>query len=187
MKYKTLIIIISVALLLFGCQKSKLITHEETDENTGSQVDIHDFSFIKMAPESKKKQNLNDVIKILLIENADMLDSGFAIDIENEQVYIDPLVGSRGVRTTIEEPSQLHDAEDLIEILEEYKVQDWKAHYTHWHSREDEYGWYLLLQFADGSVEKHGGSGVKMNKVHPKNFNPFYKELKEAIEERVDS
>lgn len=152
-----------------------------------SRVDIYDFAFIKRAPETDEKQPLDDVIKVLFIKNDGSLDTGYAVDFENNEVYIDPMIGSRGVRTGVETPKKLENASQLFSILEEHHVQDWKSSYSQKNQDdfEDGTGWQFWLQFSDGSVEKHSGSGVDVEKTRPENFSAFSQDFSEAIEKNV--
>lgn len=173
------------AMLLVACQNKNPISHSEFEDETGSVIDIYDFSFIKHAPESKKKQDIKDVIKLYFIENDSSLDTGFAIDIENNFVYIDPRVGSHGVRRTNDDPDELQDTQKFIDLLKEYDVQNWRKRYSDTNDDEDGYGWKLILQYTDGSIEQHSGSGTDMKKITPNNFYPFTKDLAEIVEKEL--
>jgi len=170
-----------------ACGKGK-ITHEENEVDTMSKIDIYDFAFIKRAPETTEKQDLTDVIKIYFIENDSSLNSGYAIDIEENEAYVDPMIGSRGVRTGVDDPVHINNASDLIDTLEKYHVQDWETDYTVENSSDYEDGgsWQLWIQYTDGSVEKHGGSGTSYQKMTPENYSDFKKEFKASVEERIE-
>src|SRR5690625_6429238 len=105
-------------LSLFGCQDFGMedTNQEENEGKDMYQVDIFDFAFIKKAPEATEKHDINNVIKVYFNENDSSLDKGFAIDLEKEHVFINPRMGSRGVRTSIEEPIQVSDITSIIEV-----------------------------------------------------------------------
>ena len=172
-----------VVCFLAACQFKNPISHSEGGGNTESTIDIYDFSFIKLAPNSKKKQDVDDLIKIYFIENDSSLDTGFAVDIENELVYIDPRVGSRGIRRTNDDPDEINNAEDFIDLVEKYEVQNWKKRYADHLDVEDGYGWKLILQYAYGTIETHSGSGIDMEKITPSNFYSFTKDLALAVKQ----
>jgi len=77
----------------------------------------------------------------------------------------------------------------LSEILKKYDVQDWKDDYTTENpdTYEDGYGWQLWLQYEDGTVEKHGGTGTTVEKVTPENFQDFKTELSTFMDEKISS
>lgn len=168
-------------IVCFGCQKS--VDKNEMDEET------FDFAFIKQAPEATEKHDIKKVIKVYFNENDSSLDKGFAIDLEEKNVYINPRMGSRGIRTSIEKPVNVGDIDGVLEVLEQHNVQNWKDDYTFENpdSYQDGYGWQLWLQFEDGTVEKHKGSGTKKDKITPENFNEFVKELTDFVEGKLQS
>lgn len=176
---RKMFIILLVIITCFGCQES--FSKGEIDEI------VFDFKKIGKAPEATEKQEIDKVIKVYFNENDSSLDKGFAIDLEDENVYINPRMGSRGIRTSIEEPVHVSDIDGVLEVLKKYNVQKWKDDYTFESpdSYQDGYGWQLWLQFEDGTVEKHKGSGTKKDKVTPDNFNEFSKELRSFIEGKL--
>src|SRR5699024_7988748 len=123
--------------------------------------------------------------KLYFIENDSSLDTGFAIDIEKNVVYIDPRIGSHGLRRTNDDPDELQDTQKFIDLIEAYDVQNWKEHYSDGNDDEDGYGWQILLQYSDGSVEKHAGSGTDMQKITPENFNQFTEDLAEIVNKEL--
>lgn len=192
------LILFVILLSLFGCQESIKEDqnelhdkkHGEKSGNEGNdlyKVDVFDFAFIKKAPEATEKQDIDKVIKVYFNENDSSIDQGFAIDLEEENVYINPRMGSRGIRTSIEEPVHVGDIDGVLEVLQKHNVQKWKDDYTFEspESYQDGYGWQLWLQFEDGTVEKHKGSGTKKDNVTPDNFNEFSKELRSFIEGKL--
>ncbi len=51
---------------------------------------------------------------------------------------------------------------------------------------DDGVGWSLYLQFEDGTVEKHKGSGTAMKSITPENFDDFFNELSDFVDERLE-
>lgn len=182
MRRRILFLVFIVVCFLVTCQFKNPISHSEGGGNTESTIDIYDFSFIELALHSKKKQDVDDLIKIYFIENDSSLDTGFGVDIENKLVYIDPRVGSRGIRRSSDDPDEINNVEDFINLVEKYEVQNWKKRYADHLDVEDGYGWKLILQYADGSIQTYSGSGIDMEKITPSNFNSFKKDLAETVE-----
>ena len=91
-------------------------------------------------------------------------------------------MGSRGVRTSIEQPLEVSQIKGVIDILNKHHIQNWQKDYTFENpdSYQDGYGWQLWLQFKDGTVGKHKGSGTNPDKMTPDNFDDFAKELHEG-------
>lgn len=51
----------------------------------------------------------------------------------------------------------------------------------------DKYSWGLWIQFEDGTVEEHKGSGPpKQDEIIPENFTDFAEELKEFVKTKVE-
>lgn len=154
------LILFLVMIICFGCQIS---------DKKGNEIDdqIFDFAFIKKAPETTEKRDFNKVIKVYFNENDCSLDKGFAIDLEEETVYINPRMGSRGIRNSVEEPIHVSEIDGVLKVLKKHNVQKWKDDYTFESpdSYQDGYGWQLWLQFEDGTVEKHKGSSTKKEKI----------------------
>jgi hypothetical protein len=164
---------------LVGCHdltpKKDLIIHEFLNESGQEKDDIYDFYFINKAPQASKKHPLDELIKIYF---SDGQNKAIAIDIGNNEVYIDPRWSGMGV-DTLEETVELNQEDVLLDILEKHRVQEWKYDYTTEDpdSYQDGYGWLLVLQFADGTVEKHRGAGTDFDKITPESFDGFTQEL----------
>lgn len=169
-----------------GCQHNN--DEEPVILESAASIDVFDFAFIKKAPEATESHDLEEVIKVYFNENDSSQDKGFAIDIEEGHVFINTGMGSRGVRTSIEQPLEVSQIKGVIDILHKHHIQDWQEDYTFENpdSYQDGYGWQLWLQFKDGTVEKHKGSGTNPDKVTPDNFDDFAKELHEFMDEKIN-
>ena len=121
-----------------------------------------------------------------MIKNDSSLSDTIAIDVTNNEIYVDPSWTTLGV-DTFDEPVPVNDVQNVLEILEEYNVQDWKKDYTveNPEDYEDGFSWRLWLQFEDGTVEKHGGSGTE-DGITPENFDGFFTELNEFVAGKLE-
>ena len=172
-------LIFFVIITCLGCQESK---EHKIDEA------IFDFENFGRAPEATEKHPINEVIKIFFDEwTFDDLYEPIAIDIKNNEVYVNPSINIRGFRA--DDSFQINDPEKVFEILEKYEVQSWKRDYTFEdpETYQDGYSWSLWLQFEDGTVEKHSGEGTDVEKLTPDNFQEFAKELRSFVEEKLEN
>jgi len=166
-------------MILAGCSHSE---DSIKDDEVMRNIDIYDFYYIKRAPIATKKYELEDVIK-LTFSTTSPIPTSIAIDIKNKEIYIDPRFSTNGLhksRGTV----LFDEKETLVNILEKYSVQDWKGNYTTESpdSYNHGYGWSLLLQFEDGTIETHGGQGTT-DAIFPKEFDGFVKELYQLAKE----
>lgn|SRR5690606_13099208 len=101
-----------VCLLLFGWQEygkenvGKVTKQDGEIKSSGgnegkemkrNEYDIYDFAFIRKAPKSKVKRDLNKVIKIFFNENDIDENYAIAIDVKNSEIYIEPCMSALGV------------------------------------------------------------------------------------------
>src|SRR5699024_3995085 len=71
--------------------------------------------------------------------------------------YANPIIGRRGLRAR-DGSVEVNEAEEVLDILDKYEVQTWDKEYSSdANAYEDRYSWQLLLQYDDGTVEKHAG------------------------------
>ena len=154
---------------------------ENVEDDQMDDIDIYDFYYINKAPRAVEKHSLDNLIKIYFSAK------NIAVDIEEHEIYMDALYSRNGI-DTFEDTIELNDKEGLINILEKYDIQKWKDDYTTEDpdSYEDGYGWLLLLQFEDGTVEKYRGTGPLKDEVIPDNFDAFGNELEDFINEQID-
>lgn len=188
MKKYFYLLLISI-LIISGCNGTEVKEDNIKDgDDEMNEYDIFDFSFINMAPEAEKKQPLNKVIKLYFSVGSIAENIEVAVDLGNGEIYKNPVLSTLGV-DTFEDPVKAEDLNEIIAILEKYNVQDWKKDYTfeNPNSYLDGYSWSLMLQYEDGTVEKHRGQGTKKGKITPENFDGFLMELKKFVDERLGS
>ena len=166
-------------LFVIGC--NYLFTEkDELHKDTRNDVDIFDFYFINRAPAATEKHPLDELIKIYFSTK------NVAIDVGNKELLEKPRFATNGV-TIFEDPLPFDDKEGLLEILEKYRVQEWKEDYTTVDPKtyDDGYGWMMLLQFEDGTVERYKGSGPYKEDVVPENFDDFADEIEAFKKEKI--
>src|SRR5699024_6459885 len=107
-----------------------------------------------------------------------------AIDIENNEVYANPIIGQRGLRAQ-DGIVEINNAENVLDILEQYEVQMWEKEYSpeQTDANEDGYSWQLLVQYVDGTVEKH--EGTEEDEV-PQEFNDVAEKLRDFADDRLE-
>lgn len=186
------IYILILCLFLVGCNDTNAVDsiNEKNDDGISKEkksetkqldrMDIYDFYYINRAPAATIIHPLDELIKIYFSTKS------VAIDVGNNELYEKPRFATNGV-TIFEEPLLFNDKEGLIEILDKYRVQEWKEDYTTEEptTYEDGYGWMMLLQFEDGTVERYQGSGPYKEEVIPNNFDDFANEVEVFKKEKV--
>ncbi len=176
--------IIILCLILVGCKDTNdEAIHEQPDtkkEEVADGRDIFDFYYINRAPEATEKHPLNELIKIYFSTKS------VAIDVENQELIEKPRFATNGV-ATFEDPLPFTDKEGLLEILEKYNVQEWKEDYTTEDpdTYDDGYGWMMLLQFEDGTIERYKGAGTEEETVFPENFDEFAEEMETFKDDHI--
>lgn len=192
MRRKFVFYTIILCLVMVGCTTNNAekikedteVTNEGNNEGDGDKtmdgIDIYDFYFINKAPLANEKHSFDQLIKVYFSYK------GIAVDVKNKELYEKPRFSTNGV-TTFEDPIKFEDKEGLVDILEKYDVQQWKENYTTEDpdSYQDGFGWQLMLQFEDGTVEKYRGSGSFKEDVIPDNFEQFSDEIEAFIEDKI--
>lgn len=140
---------------------------EDDDKTVNNNIDIYDFYFVNRAPKAKGKNELDEVIKFYF-STTSPISTSIAIDIKKKGIYKDPRSSTNGV-ILLEEPVKFDDKATLLNILNKHNVQGWKEDFTT--DEPDNYvdgdGWYLIIQFEDGTIEEHWGQGTT-DKIFPK-------------------
>lgn len=177
-------ICIILCLCLVGCN-DKNEQGEEVAEMTDQE--LYDIYYLKEAPEATGVHDLSDVIKVAVVKNENLQDETIAIDVENDGIYINPSSSSLGIRA-VKGTKKINDMDEVIDILEKYNVQDWKADYTTEDpkSYQDGVGWNVWIQYTDGTVQSFRGSGSGLEKITPDGFSDFFNELDTFVEERLE-
>ena len=177
-----LVIVIEAFLFLCGCQQ--LAKHNE--ENIEKE-DFFDIYYIKEAPKATERHNLEEVITLVLNTNINTSTDTIAINVQDGEIYINPQMSSLGVHAK-NGTKKVDDINKILEILEKYEVQDWKEDYTFEDpsTYEDGTSWHLFLQYEDGTIEQHGGSGTDEEKIKPDSFDAFIKEIADFVDERIN-
>ena len=172
-------LLLTFMLVLTGCNHSE---DNLKDDEVMRNIDIYDFHNIKKAPVASMKQDLDEIIKLTFSTNSP-IQTRIAIDIKNNKIYKNPIFSKNGLVST-DGSIEFDYKEKLLNILEKYKIQDWKKDYTTEDpdTYQDGAGWYLLLQFEDGTTESHGGQGTT-DKIFPKEFDAFVEEIDQLAKE----
>lgn len=182
-----------ISLFFYGCQQNittpnpmnEKIDNPKKKGSETEQADIFDFKHIDKVPETNEKQPIDNVIKVFFDESTfEKPYEAVAIDIENNEVYANPIIGQRGLRAQ-DGIVEINNAENVLDILEQYEVQMWDKEYSpeQTDANEDGYSWQLLLQYVDGTVEKH--EGTEEDEVPPE-FNDVAEKLRDFADDRLE-
>ena len=146
-----------------------------------NQYEVHNFTFIDYLPETKMKKDLNKVKRIYFTDWSMSETNTTAINIVSKTIYIDSFDFNQDVETK-EGPIHTPDVNKVLDILEEYDVQKWRRTYTFRNpdAFQDGYSWKIVMQFDDGTVEKHRGEGS----LTPENYDEFLHEFNKFIDDR---
>src|SRR5699024_5543018 len=136
-------------MFLAGCQ-------DLSGKNEELNLNDYDFKHIDKAPEATEKHAIDKVIKVFLDESTfDKPYEEVAINNDNNEGYANPIIGRRVLRAR-DGIVEVNEAEKVLDILDKYEVQTWDKEYSSdANAYEDRYSWQLLLQYDDGTVEKH--------------------------------
>ena len=165
-----------------GCEEK-----EESRELDMTEEELFDIYYIKEAPKTTERHNLEEVITLVLNTNINTSTDTIAINVQDGEIYINPQMSSLGVHAK-NGTKKVDDINKILEILEKYEVQDWKEDYTFEDpsTYEDGTSWHLFLQYEDGTIEQHGGSGTDEEKIKPDSFDAFIKEIADFVDERIN-
>lgn len=173
-----------MCLLVSGCQKPS--QENSQNPNMANKVSYDFYTFLQ-SPEATEKQDVSKIIKLVVTKNEGAQDETIVLDLDNEEIHIDPWMSSYGINSE-EETQSFDDKEEVLHILETYKVQDWKDDYTTEDSAsyEDGVGWNVWLQYEDGTVQSHKGSGSGLEQITPEGFDDFFNELDEFVNKHLE-
>lgn len=149
---------------------------------------LYDISYILAVPKTRKKNDLSKVIKVAFTEIDPSGEQTIGLEIDRKVIHIDPLIMPVGI-LSLQEQEEVEGLEEVINILEKHNIQEWEEDFTleDSFSLEDPYSWGLWIQFEDGMVEEHKGSGSVKQDMIPDNFTDFTNELKKFVEEIGDN
>lgn len=149
---------------------------------------LYDIAYIFEAPKARKKNDLSKVIKIAFTEKDHSKEETIGLEIDRKAILIEPWIIQVGILST-KEKEEVEGLEEVKRILEKHHIQEWEVDYTldDSFSFTDKYSWGLWIQFEDGTVEEHKGSGPpKQDEIIPENFTDFAEELKEFVKTKVE-
>ncbi len=177
------IIIIIICFFVSGCNNS---TKENLGGSNMSDKVSYDFYTFLQSPQATEKQDFSKVIKLVVTQNEGSQDETLVLDLENEEILIDPWMSSHGINSQGETQS-VDDMREVLNIIERYNVQDWKDNYSTENptSYEDGVGWNVWYQYEDGTVQSHKGSGSGLEKITPEGFDDFFNALETFVNERL--
>lgn len=168
-------------LLLFGCEA-------KNEELELSKEELLEFENFGKAPETTKSKPIEEVVKIYFSESSiDFPHEPIAINIKDNKLYTRPHV-SAFRRSRYHDVVIMENAKIVIKLLEKYNVQHWNRDYTFEDPQtyEDGYGWSLWLQFEDGTVKRHSGSGTSKKDITPEKFDDFVHDLRRLVAAVLD-
>lgn len=160
---------------------------EEPQYSDVGDADIFDFAYIKGAPKAEDDYDVDDIIKMYASTGSfDDPQPPIAIDIENNEIYVEPNIGRYGVDRE-KERKQVNDTDRVLELFEQYDVLEWQNYYSDvkdYHSYEDGGSWSLVVQYEDGTIEEFRGEGT--TDITPDNYSDFMSDLKSYVAEHID-
>jgi hypothetical protein len=153
---------------------------KESEKSGMSDTRADGFQELSELPKSTRQQSPDSVIKIMFYESQNMQQKNVtALDLGNKKMYLHPKVQTVGIAEPDGTLSE-DDIAEIIAILEENNVQEWKDSYqdaAENASYEDGYSWTLILEYEDRTVEWHTGSGPSKQDVVPDEFDQFTADL----------
>lgn len=151
--------------------------------NIGDE-DIFDFAFINGAPKAEESHEVDDIIKMYATTwSIDELHHPIAIDIENNEIYVEPSVRLHGVEFETDR-KKVDNTDKVLELFEQYDVLHWQNYYSNvkdFHSYEDGASWRVVVQYEDGTIEIFRGEGTRFEEIIPDHYTNFMNELWEYV------
>src|SRR5699024_6496031 len=87
-------LLLSICMFITGCEKKEGLKEINTADD-----ELFDIYYIKEAPITNEKHSITEVIKVVFSMSDSSTGDTLAIDIEENEVYIDPWMSSLGVNT----------------------------------------------------------------------------------------
>lgn len=151
--------------------------------------DIFDFAFINGASETEESHEVDEIIKMYASTwSIDELHHPIAIDIENNEIYVEPNISLHGVEFETDR-KKVDDTDKVLDLFEQYDVLHWQNYYSNvkdYHSYEDGASWRLVVQYEDGTIEIFRGEGTSFAGITPDHYTDFMNELGKYVNEHLD-
>src|SRR5690625_3584638 len=148
---------------------------------------MFDIDYIKRETKAEDYYDVDDIIKMYASKGSfDDPKPPIAIDIENNEIYVEPNIGRYGVDRE-KERKQVNDTDRDLELFERYDVLEWQNYYSDvkdYHSYEDGGSWSLVGQYEDGTIEEFRGEGT--TDITPDNYSDLKSDLKRYVAEHID-
>lgn len=195
---------IVICLFLVGCQIDETVKSyinvEATEKLLNQKKEpvpypniegenIFDFAFINGAPKTEGNHKVNDIIKMYASTwSIDELHHPIAIDIANNEIYVEPSVKLYGVEFETER-KKVDDTAKVLELFEQYDVLHWQNYYSNvkdYHSYEDGSSWKLVVQYEDGTIESFRGEGTSFEEIIPDHYTDFMDKLWKYVNGHLD-
>jgi hypothetical protein len=178
MRRKLMAIVLVVCMLSLAACNPKAPEPPTRVESSAEATPLEDFYIMGIFPQAEQIQPLERVTKFWFDETTSLPgESAVVIDIGNRTMYSN----AAEVAVGITEPDiALTDADitQLLDILVKYDVQSWDEHYSTAETNyADGFGWTLMLEYDDQTVEMHYGSAPHKEDCIPDNYDAFLEEL----------
>src|SRR5690625_5606660 len=100
---------------IVATEKMLNMDKEDPQYSDVGDADIFDFAYIKGAPKAKDDYDVDDIIKMYASTGSfDDPQPPIAIDIENNEIYVEPNIGRYGVDRSEEHTSELQSRGHLV-------------------------------------------------------------------------
>src|SRR5690625_3067033 len=140
---------------IVATEKMLNMDKEEPQYSDVGDADIFDFAYMKGAPKAEDDYDVDDIIKMYASTGSfDDPQPPIAIDIEDNEIYVEPNIGRYGVDRE-KERKQVNDTDRVLELFEQYDVLGWQNYYSDvkdYHSSDDGGSWSLVVQSEDGRI-----------------------------------
>lgn len=175
---------IMICFTISSCQKP---SQENSQKSNMSDKVSYDFYSFLQSPEATEKQDVSKIIKLVVTKNEGAQDETIVLDLEDGEILVESWMSSYGINSEGETQS-FDDKEEVLHLLETYNVQGWKDDYTteDLASYDDGVGWNVWLQYEDGTVQSHKGSGSGLVQMTPEGFNDFFNELEKFVNKHLE-
>ncbi len=179
------IYIIMLSMALIGCEGNGSSSIDDAYESTEDNVfeyNVEDIQF-EWLPEMEyttERKLINDMKKFVCYfagESWGEPEIMIGVNIETKKMYVNKGMGGMdGSDSTCNLDDE--NIEELLNIIEKYKIQDWEYKYILEDCEDIDdgyYAWDIYMQYGDGSIEKHCGeaNSFRKSEVQPSNYIEF--------------